>query len=1211
MLIVIIFSVSAVSAADADNGTLEAGDDAVNVDNNLKTNISDFDDLSDKVNNTGDGETLYLESDYKTTNSSNQIKISKSITIDGKNHVIEAPDIGRVFLIEANDVCIKNINFINSKTTGLAGGAISWLGDNGTLDNCSFTNNSASSGGGAVCWMGDFGKITNCSFENNNVRYGPAVSLTCHESFDPHVIHIQVVDGYGGALYIGGNNVSVDFCRFYNNVALLNGGAVYVNFGNNVSISDSKFRNNTAGYNSGAIDLNGDNAYLSDLKFFQNSPDDLFLNSRNATVVNTSFKDKSAIDSWYEVNYENVSYGIGDFDDLAEEIYFTPEGGVLVLDRDYVFINGTNKGIVISKSITIDGAGHTLDGNKLSRIFNITAGNVTIKNVNFKNGNALGSYGIHYGGGAIYWNGTNGYVENCNFTDNCLYSFEYDPYEQEEVIVDENGFSHTIYIPRPSGATTSQGGAIAWIGDNGKIANSIFKHNCVGYANDGGAVFWAGANGKIINSEFYDNDAYRGAAIYWKGANGIISLSTFLNSGICDNGIFWTGQNGLIKYSILLSSYGDGCVISPYANNVKADLNYWGDTVDNPNAATKSSNVYYWVLMDYKADKDFVFEGDSFTVNYKFDTATDKSGKLYNFEGLSDKAGTVNFISNETGILNVSCIKNEFKVKVIAYNSIGDFYDLLMKIHNTPEGGVLVLDRDYEFTTGFNKGILISKSITIDGAGHTLNGNKLSRIFNITADDVTIRNVNFINGNAYGRYFSSNVGGGAIYWSGDHGYLFNCSFVKNSGSGIEEDPFDREGIGMDDNGMIWFSVRMRAMGVKTNEGGAIIWNGANGTVNKCLFKENGVGYPYYGGAISWRGDFGKVIGSEFLSNDAWAGSAICWIGENGSICSSSFADNGMGSAIMWFAKSGNISNSILLDSWRDSLYVYGGNVTADNNWWGDTIEGYNQISKTIPINDWLVLNFTADKSIVYKGDEITVNCSLGYLANESGIIKEYAANLLNTRLYLDNGDVINLVNGTGQYKFNAPSTGKISGISIINGKVQINIKSLAKIKSSDLTKFYKASKQFKVRVYGADGKLIAGKNVKFVINKKTYYGKTDNKGYAVLNKNLKPGKYSVTTQYGSVKVKNKITIKPTLITKNVNKKVKKAGKFTVKVVKSNGKAYPKRTVKVKFLGNTYKIKTNNNGIATLKLSKNLKIGKYTIKTTYNGLTNTNKIIVKK
>ena len=91
----------------------------------------------------------------------------------------------------------------------------------------------------------------------------------------------------------------------------------------------------------------------------------MFLNSNNATIVNSSFKDTSSVDSWYDVDYKNVSYGIGDFDDLSEEISLTPEGGVLVLDRDYEFINGSIKGILISKPITIDGAGHTLNGNKI------------------------------------------------------------------------------------------------------------------------------------------------------------------------------------------------------------------------------------------------------------------------------------------------------------------------------------------------------------------------------------------------------------------------------------------------------------------------------------------------------------------------------------------------------------------------------------------------------------------------------------------------------------------------------------------------------------------------------------------------------------------------------------------------------------------------------------------------------------------------------
>ena len=65
------------------------------------------------------------------------------------------------------------------------------------------------------------------------------------------------------------------------------------------------------------------------------------------------------------------------------------------------------------------------------------------------------------------------------------------------------------------------------------------------------------------------------------------------------------------------------------------------------------------------------------------------------------------------------------------------------------------------------------------------------------------------------------------------------------------------------------------------------------------------------------------------------------------------------------------------------------------------------------------------------------------------------------------------------------------------------------------------------------------------------------------------------------------------------------------MLNSKGKAYKNQVVKIKFKGKTYKIKTNKKGIATFKVSKKLKAGKYIIRTTYKGLTNSNKIVVKK
>ena len=893
------------------------------------------------------------------------------------------------------------------------------------------------------------------------------------------------------------------------------------------------------------------------------------------------------------ISQENVY----SFDDLSDLINKTPENQTLTLDADYTFVNGSNSGIIISKPITIDGAGHTLNGTKLSRIFNISADNVVLKNINFINGNTIGSFGVYYGGGAILWNGNDGHVTNCSFTDNSEYTIDFNETMKQEIVVCDDGTMHIeYYYMMPAGATTSQGGAIAWIGNNGKVENSTFKRNCVGYANNGGAIYWAGDNGSILNSEFYDNDAYRGAAIYWDGINGTVSLSKFLNSGICDSGIFWMGKNGVIKNSILLKLYGDQDVISPYSVDVKADFNFWGDTVENPNLVNKSSKVKYWALLDYSSDKDFVFEGENFTINYNFNKVIAKSGTLYTYNGLASKSGNVVFTANKTGLVNVSFNNNEFNVDVIPHNVTGDFYDLLVKIHNTPEGGLLVLDRDYQFTNGSNKGILISKSITIDGNGHTLNGNKSSRIFNITAGDVVIRNVNFINGNAFGQYFSnSDIGGGAIYWSGSNGFVENCNFTQNSGWGIENDPFECNMIILEDDGMIFYGMKMRPMGAKTNEGGAIVWKGENGTVSRCIFTHNSVGYPNTGGAICWRGDSGKIIESEFYENDAWCGSAIAWIGNNGTILSSTIANSTFfDGGIYWFGENGFIRDSILLgNDYRAALRTSGGSVDADYNFWGDTLNNPNQEYKINNVTKWLVMNFTHNGEFVKKGQKVVISWDITNLIDKNGNVSKYYA----------------LINKSGEFEYTATKDGYLV-ITLVNGIINVNVDSKDKITSKDQTSYYSSKTTYKVRISDVNGKVV-GKYVKFTINGKTYSVKTDKNGVATLKINLKPGKYNVNIAYGSAKAKNKITVKTTLITKDISKKVKNPGLFIVQVLNSKGKSYAKQVVKIIFKGNIYKIKTNSMGLAILKIPQNLKVGKYTVKTTYNGLTNTNKIIVKK
>lgn len=165
--------------------------------------------------------------------------------------------------------------------------------------------------------------------------------------------------------------------------------------------------------------------------------------------------------------------------------------------------------------------------------------------------------------------------------------------------------------------------------------------------------------------------------------------------------------------------------------------------------------------------------------------------------------------------------------------------------------------------------------------------------------------------------------------------------------------------------------------------------------------------------------------------------------------------------------------------------------------------------------------------------------------------------------------------------------------------------------NKDLTMYYGAGKYYTVRVADDNGN--AAKNVKvtFTINGNNHIITTDNNGYASLKISQNPGKYTITAEYKGFKVSNKITVKSTIITKNIKVKKGKTIKFTAKLLNSYGKILKNKKITFKFKGKTYKVKTNKKGTATLKITKRYKVGKYTITTKYGKLTIKNTIQIKR
>lgn len=171
-----------------------------------------------------------------------------------------------------------------------------------------------------------------------------------------------------------------------------------------------------------------------------------------------------------------------------------------------------------------------------------------------------------------------------------------------------------------------------------------------------------------------------------------------------------------------------------------------------------------------------------------------------------------------------------------------------------------------------------------------------------------------------------------------------------------------------------------------------------------------------------------------------------------------------------------------------------------------------------------------------------------------------------------------------------------------------NIKVVKRItENKAITMYYGAGKVYKVKVFDDNGNIVKGLKVTFTINNKKYTRTTDSNGYASLKISLKPAKYTVTAEYKGFKVSNKITVKSTIVSKDIKVKHGKQIKFKVKLLNKKGKIVKNKKIVFKFKGKTYKVKTNKKGIAILKIAKKYKKGTYTISSKYGTLKIKNKI----
>ena len=337
-------------------------------------NIGTFTQLTNLINDTQEGTVIELDRNYEYDGASiDGVYINKSITIDGLGHTLNGKDSGAIMDIYSGTIVLKNIIFTNARIDrGIDDdvGAAIFNDGNLTVINCTFTNNYASNLGGAI-YSGGTLVIVDSTFTNNSATYAGAIRNFGGTLSISNSTFTENKAAIGGAVNNQKGDCYITNSTFTNNTALI-GGAVY-----NASCINSVFTQNSASLGGGALaDCDASNC--------------TFIN--NSALVGGAMTRGSAIDCIFIDNTAeegNDNYDTdfpGSFDELSDLINNTQEGGVVELDMNYVYYEGSVDGIIINKTITIDAKGHSLDGRRLSRIFTILDGNLTLNNITLVNG---------------------------------------------------------------------------------------------------------------------------------------------------------------------------------------------------------------------------------------------------------------------------------------------------------------------------------------------------------------------------------------------------------------------------------------------------------------------------------------------------------------------------------------------------------------------------------------------------------------------------------------------------------------------------------------------------------------------------------------------------------------------------------------------------------------------------------------------------------
>ena len=751
-------------------------------------------------------------------------------------------------------------------------------------------------------------------------------------------------------------------------------------------------------------------------------------------------------------------------------------------------------------------------------------------------------------------------------------------------------------------------------GDNNNITDSNFVNNT---AFEGAGLLVNGNNTNINNSTFDGNDAFEGAGVLINGDNNTIDNSSFVNNTAVD---------------------GAGALINGNNNNI-SDSNFTNNTADN--------------------GAGLLINGNNTNINnstFDHNNATDGAGALINGDNtnITNSTFSNNNATNGGGVLangTNTNIDNSRFINNTAENGAGAIVGDNSTVknsnftgNNATTGAGVILD-------GNNSNIINSTftNNTADtGAGAVIYG-----------DNATVNQSQFINNTA-------NEGAGVISY-GNNTHISDSNFENNTaekgaGTVIEGDGADitnttyknnnaSEGAGVivdGNNAVIQNSSFINNTAVN---GSSVILNGNNNTVTNSTFINN---TAEVGAGVIVKGNNSQVTNSTFIGNNATESGSVVSVGmdsNNNTITGNNASNNYVrekvvpSDEVVSYSSRTTISVSksyVLGDSIKVNVkvetngnYAFDGLVTLTLGDYEDTLSLINS-QAVFTLN---TVDLGEGSFVVYAKYSNDTHCSPSQ-TSESFIVRPQstikAGNIkrgynssydYRATFYDFNGNV--LANTYVEFevkgvKYKVKTNSK--GIAYIKDKLKpgtykVTIKNpvtqesttktfkiVKRIQASNKRYYYSSGAFYKVRIYKDDGNPVgAGCKVKFTFRGQNYTVKTDKKGYAkirVATVNATPKTYKIRITYKSYTTVKKITIRHVIHANKVSQISKSDARVKIKILLKSSKILKNKNIKVTFLKQLYKYKTNKKGEAYFQMNKygenHIKYGRtYRLIITYN------------